>query len=930
MENEKSKLPNLSEFLDIYPPIINTQNNISDINDSKKFFVYFEPIKDKNQKNLEKLKNHKQSTTSISYPILLEKILKQQKNKADRTQEAKEAIKNFLYHSDLIQKLNSYFSTQKNDNDNNLGNLEEQINTVINKLAENVVLEKYDENKKLIKYGDFGHNCYFLLSGKISVLKPVEYNGINISYHDYIKYLSNLFKNKEKYLLLKIIELNNKSFFQFHNLEQIKQDINKIKSFIKSYCIILLYSKLQSGLIECNDIPKIIEELKEFNLSLKDFNLDEEEIEENINNINQENFENKSDKFSIAKSLKKYILKIFAPSEDDKYNMKPYETLLLKNDNKDINNNNLATLYKYDLFLYSGPGSFFGEMALEKNSPNKKRNATIRTEEECFMFSLTQKLYNWILVSTINLIKEYDISFLQRNYFFNGISVKIFDKFYFPMFKILSKEKNEIIHKQNDLINSIYFLKEGKIKLEICLSIIDIYNLIRYYIQYLSENRRHFNFLDEEIYELNKNYLDHDDELYFGNKPPIFKDKINEIKKYELFNVTNNEAIGLLEFMSSQGKYITSYVVISKNAKLFEINQKNLEIIIKREKDIKNDYYKFAKNKFLIMIKRLHSIKYNCLSNIFYKINQNFFGELSQNDNNKNEQYDDEEKNGAEEEEDEEEKEDKYKDEFDNKDINIYDSQKRTDNNTNINITNINNSNKYENLHTSPKNTLVKIKKLNLPYTNRANYHQIDYNRRKGIKNHYSEFSFRSIKFNENYFIKNRHNYISKVHDNNSNKAKFNASYLNFLNTLLSPGSKKNLLETNQRQLKLKKINYRSSNIISIGKNKFFTLEQLKSKFKEKGIDKNLLDLSIVKNENKKYQKYPLLNYEGDKFNSFIFQKNYLSPNNFHNKKFKKIMFLHNESSNNFSDTNSSLNLAINSNNNDIIKIKKYQKIDIN
>ena len=52
--------------------------------------------------------------------------------------------------------------------------------------------------------------------------------------------------------------------------------------------------------------------------------------------------------------------------------------------------------------------------------------------------------------------------------------------------------------------------------------------------------------------------------------------------------------------------------------------------------------------------------------------------------------------------------------EFDNKDINIYDSQKRTDNNTNINITNINNLNKYENLHTSPKNTLVKIKKLNL------------------------------------------------------------------------------------------------------------------------------------------------------------------------------------------------------------------------
>ena len=31
------------------------------------------------------------------------------------------------------------------------------------------------------------------------------------------------------------------------------------------------------------------------------------------------------------------------------------------------------------------------------------------------------------------------------------------------MFKVLTREKNDIIHKQYDLINSIYFLKEGKI-----------------------------------------------------------------------------------------------------------------------------------------------------------------------------------------------------------------------------------------------------------------------------------------------------------------------------------------------------------------------------------------------------------------------------------------------------------------------------------
>ena len=67
-------------------------------------------------------------------------------------------------------------------------------------------MEKYDENKSVIKYGDIGHDCYFLLSGKISILKPVEYKGINISYHDYLKYLNNLFAKDEMYIDLKVIE----------------------------------------------------------------------------------------------------------------------------------------------------------------------------------------------------------------------------------------------------------------------------------------------------------------------------------------------------------------------------------------------------------------------------------------------------------------------------------------------------------------------------------------------------------------------------------------------------------------------------------------------------------------------------------------------------------------------------------------------------
>ena len=624
-ENEESKKPSLSEFLNLYPSLSKNNKNI---NDSKKYFIYFGPLKQKNQKTTEAMtRKNTFRQSNNSYPILLENIMKQQKNKISRTEEAKDAIKNFLYHSNLIQKLQNYFSNQNtgnNNNDNNNANLKEHIDTVINKLAESVILEKFDENKTVIKYGDIGLDCYFLLSGRISILKPVLYKGIKITYHKYLKYLSNLLANDEDFIALKVVELNNDSFFKFHNLENIREDINNLKAFIKSYCILLLCSKIRMNKIEYTKISLLEEVLKEFNFSLKDFNINEKEINEHINNLTQTTTKTQEDKLALDSKIKKYILESFAPSEDDIYNMKPYGKILLRNDTlKD--NNNLATLYKYESFLNLGPGTFFGEMALELNSYNKRRNATIRTEEECLMFSLTQKLYNSILVQSINLIKEYDISFIKKNYFFGEISPKIFDKMYFSMFKLISKERNDIIYKQSTQLNSLFFLKEGDIKFEINASVIDIYNLIKYYINYLTENRRLFNFTIEEIYDLNRNYSGDNEDFYAGNKPAIFKDKIYEIKKYEIYNVSNFEAIGLLEFMSLKGEYNTSCYVTSKTAKIFEITKENLDIILNRENEILNDYYKFAKNRFLIIIKRLYSIKYNCLSNIFYKIKENFF-----------------------------------------------------------------------------------------------------------------------------------------------------------------------------------------------------------------------------------------------------------------------------------------------------------------
>jgi len=904
---EEPKKPSLSEFLDLYPPLLKNTNSI---NDSKKYFIYFEPLKQKNRKTSEVItRKNSFKQGNNSYPILLEKIIKQQKNRISRTQEVKDAIKNFLYHSNLILTLQNYFSNKNNgndsnDTDNDNVNLKDHIETAIIKLADSVILEKFDENKTVMKYGDVGHDCYFLLSGRIRILKPVLYKGIKITYHNYLKYLSNLLAKDENCIALKVVELNNDSFFKFHNLENIKEDINNLKAFIKSYCILLLYTKIRMNKIEYTNISSLEEALQEFNFSLKDYYINEKEINDNINALMKTKIKTQEEKIALDSKIKKYILESFSPSEDDVYNMKPYEKLLFRIEKN--NNNNLAILYKYETFLCSGPGAFFGEMSLELNSYNKRRNATIRTEEECLMFSLTQKLYNSILVQSINLIKEYDISFIKRNYFFGEISPKNFDKMYFSMFKLLSKERNDIIYKQNTELNSLFFLKEGDIKFEINASVIDIYNLIKYYINYLTENRRLFDFTDEEIYDLNKNYLGDNGDLYMGNKPPIFKEKVCEIKKYEIYNVSNFEAIGLLDFMSLKENYNTSCYVTSKTSKLFEITRDNLDIILNREKDILNDYYKFAKNRFLIIIKRLYSIKFNCLSNIFYKIKENFYMKYDYSE------YEEQKNNDLNE-------NNKYTQEIN--DNNSLDMKKYIMNTDNINIKN------YEHIPTSPKVSKIKLKKIKLPYTNRNNYRLSEYYGFETQKNNnFSEVSFKSTKFNENYFIKNKINFInnsfiSKANENNSFKSKFNDSSNNsIINTILSPNLKKKSYEKliPKSPLKIKKIKFKQNDIVNIGKNNFFTLEKLKSKFREKMIDKDVLDLSIVKNENKSMKRPPIINCKMRKVQSNIFNKNSFSPLYFHNKKLKKIMSLQNDSSNYISEGN-----TINATNITVHRIKK-------
>ena len=839
---EKSQNPDISEFLNIYPPI----STITTSNDTKKFLVYFNrlSLKRKTARKSTQKKNtlSKNKTNENNNPIqkvetnnsLIDKAIEQQNNDLPRTQDIKESLKSFLYNSNLISKLKNYFTTNDSNtsdiNANSNINFEENIKNVISKLADSVIMEKYPINNFVLRMNEKGKDCYFLISGKLSVLKPVEYPNIKISYNDYLIYLINLYNNNEIDLLKKVITINNKDYLKFHNLDKMLKDVDEVKIFIKSYCISKLNFKIRNNLINYKNLKIIEDELKEFSFTFFDYNIDDNEIEENMNLILSNQFD---DRLTIENNLKKYIIESFQPSKDDIYNMIPYEFLI--NDSiKEQNNNNTATLFKYELFLYLYPGAFFGETALE-NISNNRRNATIRTEEDCNIISLNQKLYGSILYESTKFIKDLDIMFLRKNYFFNGIQTNIFNKLYFPMFKLISKNKDDIIFLQNSKLKSVYFLKEGEIKFETNLSAIDIHNIIKYYIDYIESKKKYLKINNEQIKNLKKYYLNDKDLIYGDYKGIIYKEKINEIKKYEIYSTKNCECLGILEFSSLMDGYITSCYVVSKTAKFFEINIENLNKIIKREDEmIQKDYYKLIKNKILAQIKRLYYLKLNFLSNIIYKINQNFFNisnkiKILNNTNFNSENNSNHQKINL-----------NYSksiiiDDDNTKKIDITNEIPESENNSGISTTN----------HTS----YIKIKK---PVKNKFSKYFGHFNYELEKNNNWSPVALKYTKYNKDYFNNekldniNKNNNIYKNTNQILNNSDCKTNYNDIIKTLLSFEPKKEkfdkfFLSSPSKELNLKKI-------INIGNNHIFTLEQLKSKMKKNSLSQSMINLSIVKN----------------------------------------------------------------------------------
>ena len=547
---------------------------------------------------------------------LINKGIELQKRNLKRTVDVKRALELFFEKSELIQKVSKNYGIKNSTNplkDTNIPEkIRDRIKKLISNLANNVLFEKFNKDKFIIKRNEIGKDCYFLLYGKASILKPVEYKYIKISYENYFKYLLNLRYNKEENLLEHVMNIN-WTFIKIYNEDNL---IDIVKYYIQKR--ISVYSNISFDLsdktvAEDLSLEHIEAYLFEYKLKFEDFDLSKEKILSDLNEI--ESKDNSDNKQQI---INNYFKNIFHISKNQQMLMNSYDFIFSE---KDDGKFKLVTLYKYEKFLIINPGAFFGDMSLD--TENKKRNATVRTETDCIVASLSIEKYTDFLLDENKKIFMRHINFLCYNFFFNNISQKIFTKYYFPMFKLKNSLKDDVIYLQETDCNSVYFIIEGFIKYEINASVLEIHNLISFFISELKDSKALK--LDKNyINNLKAKYLKNHNLIKMRNANIILIEKINEPQKFELNTSETYEILGLGEFFF-EWPHICSSSVISQNARFFEITNSNLRNIISYEAGIKDDLHKLVLKKINVFLKRLYNIEDNFVKNIMSKIDSKFF-----------------------------------------------------------------------------------------------------------------------------------------------------------------------------------------------------------------------------------------------------------------------------------------------------------------
>ncbi len=200
---------------------------------------------------------------------------------------------------------------------------------------------------------------------------------------------------------------------------------------------------------------------------------------------------------------------------------------------------------------------YFGIFDLEKNV-TKRENTAIVQSNYCVLLLVNKKLYSELIINENKKIIQQEIDPIYFHSIFRATRKNVFEKRLFKKLEKIVLYKNELIFKENDLVDNIYILTEGNVE-------ITIENKNIFYFQNLINKIK--NFFPSNIKK------EFEDEINLKNKLKYIKNEL-ETKKFnqKIFILDPIKTFGLIEYTYNNCKSFYNVRIISDIAKFYKIN----------------------------------------------------------------------------------------------------------------------------------------------------------------------------------------------------------------------------------------------------------------------------------------------------------------------------------------------------------------------
>ena len=464
-------------------------------------------------------------------------------------------------------------------------------------------LKIFNRDDLIINIGQPCTNLFIVLKGKAAAFGIKKYH-LEVTGYEYFILLKNLKNNDDMHLIEKIILENNRIY---------PIDIEDMENLEKIVLKIYLSSKFKRA------SPKYLEDILNIvGMKLSDFELEsyldmvekkhakeikeQEDVdwgslteEEKIEKYKELDIYNVNDAWNYTLFIEKKIL--------DQLNyidielMKKY-TFLTK-----MINEEMITYYKCEIINEIEENEYFG------NSENGEYlNKVVSLSDDLNVMCIKADLYNEYVRRVNSKIIGSQINFLLDNFYFHPLYKGFFEKYYFKYFELVEYKLKQIIVKENDPIDYIYFIKSGSAKLTSTRSIAENHILIELIKNILlKSNKGNMKEIKSEINNLYNNVTNHLE--YFSNDMKI-KNRVH------IMTLQSNNCIGS-ECMYYGFKYLYSAEVISEKVELYKISiDKIMRIINDKTSPVFYYYCQYSEQNLKLFFNRLTRINNMLLANL--------------------------------------------------------------------------------------------------------------------------------------------------------------------------------------------------------------------------------------------------------------------------------------------------------------------------